>query len=64
MTGSLQVKNGMFYMVINTYEGKKRKLRWLSTGLSEQGNKRKAQQNASGNPCRDGEAPTDYRGQS
>ncbi len=44
MTGSLQVKNGMFYMVINTYEGKKRKLRWLSTGLSEQGNKRKAQQ--------------------
>lgn len=44
MTGSLQVKSGTIYMVINTYEGKKRKLRWISTGLPEQGNKRKAQQ--------------------
>lgn len=44
MTGSLQVKSGTFYMVINTYEGKKRKLRWISTGLPEQGNKRKAEQ--------------------
>lgn len=44
MTGSLQVKNGTIYMVINTYEGKKRKLRWISTGLSEHGNKRKAEQ--------------------
>lgn len=31
-------------MVINTYEGKKRKLRWISTGLAEYGNKRKAEQ--------------------
>lgn len=44
MTGSLQVKSGTIYMVINTYEGKKRKLRWISTGLPEYGNKRKAQQ--------------------
>lgn len=44
MTGSLQTKNGTIYMVINTYEGKKRKLRWISTGLSEHGNKRRAEQ--------------------
>lgn len=44
MTGSLQIKNGKYYMVLNTHtpEGK-RKLKWLSTGLSVKGNKKKAE---------------------
>ncbi|MBE6970714.1 MAG: site-specific integrase, partial [Ruminococcaceae bacterium] len=44
MTGSLQVKNGKFYIVLNTYENGKRKPKWVSTGLCEKGNKRKAEQ--------------------
>lgn len=44
MTGSLQVKNGKFYIVLNTYENGKRKPKWISTGLDERGNKRKAEQ--------------------
>lgn len=44
MTGSLQEKNGIFYMVLNTYENGKRKLRWVSTHLPTKGNKRKAEQ--------------------
>ncbi len=44
MTGSLQVKNGKFYMVLNTYENGKRKVKWIATGLDERGNKRKAEQ--------------------
>lgn len=44
MTGCLQVKKGMYYIVLNTYENGKRKLRWLSTGLPAKGNKRKAEQ--------------------
>lgn len=44
MTGSLQEKNGKFYMVLNTRENGKRKLKWLSTGLPVKGNKRKAEQ--------------------
>lgn len=44
MTGSLQVKNGKFYMVLNTYENGKRKAKWIATGLDEKGNKRKAEQ--------------------
>lgn len=44
MTGSLQVKNGKFYVVLNTYETGKRRKKWISTGLSEKGNKRKAEQ--------------------
>lgn len=43
MTGSLQTKRGMIYMVINTYEGKKRKPTWISTGLPEKGNRREAE---------------------
>ena len=35
MTGSLQVKNGKFYMVLNTYENGKRKVKWIATGLDE-----------------------------
>lgn len=44
MTGSLQIKNNKYYIVLNTYEGGKRKLTWISTGLPAKGNKRKAEQ--------------------
>lgn len=44
MTGSLTVKNGKFYAVLNVYENGKRKKKWLSTNLPEKGNKRKAEQ--------------------
>ena len=45
MTGSLQIKNGKYYAVINykTADGK-RKQKWLNTQLTEKGNKRKAEQ--------------------
>lgn len=44
MTGSLQVKNGRYHMVIydNNANGKNR-YKWVSTGLTERGNKRKAE---------------------
>ena len=44
MTGSLQEKNGKFYMVLNTQVNGKRKLKWISTGLTVKGNKRRAEQ--------------------
>jgi len=45
MTGSLQIKNDMYYMVVNTKNAEgKRKQKWVSTGLSIKGNKRKAEQ--------------------
>lgn len=44
MTGSLQVKNEKFYMVLNLYENGKRKTKWIATGLDVKGNKRKAEQ--------------------
>lgn len=43
MTGNLQVKNGKYYMIFNIYENGKRKQKWEATGLSEKGNKRKAE---------------------
>lgn len=45
MTGSLQVKNGKYYAVINTIDihGKRRQ-KWISTGLETKGNKKKAEQ--------------------
>lgn len=43
MTGSLQVKNGKYYIVLNSYENGKRKPKWIATGLPEKGNKRKAE---------------------
>lgn len=44
MTGSLQIKNGKYYAVLNLYtpEGK-RKPTWICTGLETKGNKRKAE---------------------
>lgn len=44
MTGCLQVKNGMYYIVLSTYENGKRKRPWIPTGLTAKGNKRKAEQ--------------------
>lgn len=44
MTGSLQVKNGKYYIVLNIQRaGEKRKQKWISTNLPEKGNKRKAE---------------------
>ena len=43
MTGSLQIKNNKFYMVLNTYENGKRKNKWICTDLPVKGNKTKAQ---------------------
>ena len=44
MTGSLQVKNGKFYMIINDRENGKRKQKWIATGFDVRGNKRRAEQ--------------------
>lgn len=44
MTGSLQIKNGKYYIVLNRYENGKRKPKWIPTGLAEKGNKRRAEQ--------------------
>ncbi len=44
MTGSLQIKNGKYYAVINTTDRLgKRKQKWISTGLDEKNNKKKAE---------------------
>lgn len=44
MTGSLQVKNNKYYIVLNVYQHGKRKQKWIPTDLPEKGNKRKAEQ--------------------
>ncbi len=45
MTGNLQVKKGYYYMVLNLkYENGKLSQKWISTGLPEKNNKRKAEQ--------------------
>ncbi len=44
MTGSLQIKNGKYYIVLNTYVNGKRKQKWITTNLEEKGNKRRAEQ--------------------
>lgn len=45
MTGSLQIKNDIYYIVINTYDKNgKRKPKWISTGLATKGNKKRAEQ--------------------
>lgn len=44
MTGSLQIQNDKYYMVINLYEDGKRKPKWINTDLPVKGNKRAAQQ--------------------
>ena len=44
MTGSLTIKNGKYYAVLNVYENGKRKKKWICSDLPEKGNKRKAEQ--------------------
>ena len=44
MTGSLTIKNGKYYAVLNIYENGKRKKKWICSDLPEKGNKRKAEQ--------------------
>ena len=44
MTGSLQTKSDKYYIVLNIYDQKKRKAKWIPTGLPVKGNKRKAEQ--------------------
>ena len=44
MTGSLQIKNEKYYVVLNSHENGKRKQKWISTGLPVKNNKRKAEQ--------------------
>jgi len=44
MTGSLQIKNGKFYMVLNTTDlNGKRKPKWIATGYDAKGNKKRAE---------------------
>ncbi len=44
MTGSVQVKNGKWYCILNMKdETGKRKLKWIGTGLPEKGNKKRAE---------------------
>ncbi len=43
MTGSVQAKNGKWYCVLNLKVSGKRKQKWIPTGLSKKGNKKKAQ---------------------
>ena len=43
ITGSLQVKKDYYYVVLNLKENGKRKPKWIATGLSARGNKRKAE---------------------
>lgn len=45
MTGSLQIKNGKYYAVINISDiNGKRKQKWISSGFDVKGNKKKAEQ--------------------
>jgi integrase len=44
MTGSLQEKNGRYYMVFSTMKDGKQQLKWKSTGLTVKGNKRRAEE--------------------
>ena len=45
MTGSLQVKKEIYYMVLNTYDANgKRKPKWIATGYTAKGNKKRAEQ--------------------
>lgn len=43
ITGRLTVKNGIYQAIINYKKDDKYKNRWISTGLKEQGNKRRAE---------------------
>ena len=42
MTGSLQIKKDKFYMVLNLTQNGKRRQKWISTGYTVKGNKKKS----------------------
>ena len=45
MAGTLQIKKGKYYIVVDEYSvNGKRKQKWIKTGLSQKGNKKKAEQ--------------------
>jgi site-specific recombinase XerD len=44
LTGSLTVKNGIYYAILSYTDGGKRKQKWISTGLPERGNRRRAEE--------------------
>ncbi len=45
MTGSLQIKNGKYYAVLNVTDvNGNRKQKWISTGMETKGNKKRAEQ--------------------
>ena len=44
MTGSLVIKNGKYYAVLNVYDNGKRRKKWICSNLPEKGNKRRAEQ--------------------
>ena len=44
MTGSLQQKNGKYYIVLSYQDDGKWKTKWVATGLDVKGNKRKAEE--------------------
>lgn len=44
MTGSLQIKDNKYYIVLNSYASGKRRQKWIRTDLPVKGNKRRAEQ--------------------
>lgn len=44
MTGSLAIKSGKYYVILNIYENGVRRKKWINTQLPEKGNKRRAEQ--------------------
>ena len=43
ITGSVQKKNGKWYLAINLYDGNKRTPKWINTNLELRGNKKRAE---------------------
>ena len=43
MTGSVQAKRGLLYIVLSYKQDEKWKTKWINTHLREKGNKRKAE---------------------
>ena len=42
VSGSVQLKNGIYYMILSTKIGGRRKQKWITTRLPERGNKKVA----------------------
>ena len=58
VAGHLTLKNGKYYAVLNYKNaGGQRKTKWISLGLSEKGNKRKAESTQTSLPHHEGPSP-------